>query len=57
MLQEDAGLEMFKIEDIIVLKKIKQVLVYLRLEDRIGIQIMSNLVHSQIYSGIEESIL
>lgn len=57
MLKEYAGLELFKIEDIMLIKKIKQLLGHLLMNDRIGVQIRSNLVHSQIYSVLDKSIL
>lgn len=57
MLKEDTGIELFLIEHVILFKKLKQLLGYLQYKDRIGIQIMSNLVYSQIYSSLDTSIL
>ena len=57
MLKEDAGLELFNIEDIMAIKKIKILLGHLHLRDRVGTQIKSNIIQSQIYSGLDKSIL
>lgn len=57
MLREDGGLELFKIEDVMMIKKIKVLMGHLRKMDRIGLQIKSNLEHLQIYSGLDVSVL
>lgn len=57
MLREDAGLELMKIGDMMVLKKTKQLMGHLRMNDRVGKQIMCNIIHTQIYSGLQESVL
>ena len=57
MLVEDAGLELFNVEDIMLIKKVKVILGHLRVNDRIGVHIRSNIVHSQILSGLDENIL
>ena len=40
-----------------LIKKTKQLMGHLREGSRIGVQIMSNIVHAQIYSGLSKSIL
>ena len=57
MIQEDGGLELFKIEEIIMLKKMNILYSHLRMGDRIGKQILSNVVYAQIYNGLQHSIL
>lgn len=57
MLREDSRLDLFKIEDVILIKKIKILLGHLWRRDRIRVQIMRNLEHSQIYSRLDISVL
>lgn len=57
MLVEDAGLELFRVENIMLLKKLKVLIDHLRVNDRIGIHIKSNVIQSQILSGIDKSII
>ena len=57
MLQEDGGIELFQVQDIIIMKKAKHLLGHLHEGERIRIQILSNIVHAQIFSGIQNSIL
>ena len=57
MLLEDAGLELFNVEDIMLIKKLKVMMGHVRLNNRIGIHIRSNVVQAQILSGLDESIL
>lgn len=57
MLREDGDLEMFKVKDVILIKKAKHLQGCLMVGGRIGHQIRSNIAHAQIFSGLEESIL
>lgn len=43
MVQEDGDLEIFKVEEVMLLSKIKQLYSYLWINDRIGIQMRSNI--------------
>lgn len=57
MLKEDGGMELFKVKDVMLIKKCKHLLGRLMIGGRIGIQIRSNIVHAQIFRGLEDSIL
>jgi len=57
MNREDAGLELFKVQDVMLIKKAKHLLGHLREGGWIGGQIRSNIVQAQIYSGMQRSVL
>ena len=57
MLQEDRGVELFQVQDIMILQKAKYLLGHLRENGRIGKQMLSNIVKAQIYSGMQRSVL
>ena len=57
MNKEDAGLELYKIQDIMTIKKVKHILGHLREGGRIRRHIMSNITQAQIYSRKTESVL
>ena len=57
MLVEDRGLELFNVEDVMLIKNIKILLEHLQCNHRIGIHIKINLTHAQILSGEDKCIL
>lgn len=57
MITEDGGPESFLIEDMMIIKKLKQVVGHFRSGSRVNQCMMSNLVKAQIYSGYAMSVL
>lgn len=57
MNQEDGDLELYKIEDMMILQKEKLLLSYLRMKDRLGIHILSNINRARVYSRYKKVIL
>ena len=56
MLRDDGSLELFKVHNVMIMKKTKHMIGHLMIGGRIGTKIMSNIVQTQIFSSLEVSI-